>query len=195
MNTSMLLIAAMISGNGRRRSELISFFMRQRTRSLKKWRHIITTLLSLYYVYKGGSLKVKTSAGEVDITDPSLSDSERLRAMAEQAKNNSEDQRWLTLWNKALDLIFYYLEDDSDMQLMQADLWRTMDYADAPSAAEYQSMVQRYDTRFASAPVSTTAPMVATQRGWLPDAAVVDPNTQLGSATNPIVVNSKKGGL
>lgn len=191
MNTSMLLIAALVSGNGRRRGELISFFMRQRTRSLKKWRHIITTLLSLYYVYKGGSLKVKTSAGEVDITDPSLSDSERLRAMAEQAKLNSEDQRWLHLWNRGLDLVFFYLEDDSDMQLMQADLWRTMDYADAPSAAEYQNMQARYDARFASAP-ATSAPVT---RGWLPDAAPLDPNTQLGSATNPIQVNARKGGL
>ena len=119
---SMFLIAALVSTNPRRRTELIQFFQRQRIRSLRKARYVISLIISLYYTWKGGGLRVKNGAGmDVDITDPSLTDTERLRALAEQNKINSNDLRMMELLRQILDLIFYWLEDDSDLELMRRD--------------------------------------------------------------------------
>jgi hypothetical protein len=154
----MMMLAAMIGGNPRRRGELIAFFKRQRARSLKKWRHIISTLLALYYTWKGGSLRVKNASGaEVDITDPSLTDSERILALAQQNKLNSDDQRWFTLLNQGVDLIFFWLDDGMEIELMQADLWRTMDYEDAPSASHLQDLIERFNARVSSNGSASTA--------------------------------------
>lgn len=182
---SMFLIAALVSNNPRRRTELISFFQRQRIRSLRKARYVISLIISLYYTWKGGGLRVKNVAGnEVDITDQSLTDSERIRALAEQNKINSNDLRMMELLRQILDLIFYWLEDDSDMELMRADLWRTMDYADAPSADQFQAMNANYNQRFSAAPTN-----------GLQNAAAIDRNAQLGSPNNPISVDGRRGGL
>jgi hypothetical protein len=146
---NIMMLAGMVSGNPRRRAELVAFYKRQRSRSLKKWRHIISTLLALYYTWKGGSLRVKNGSGvEVDITDPTLTDSERIRALAQQSKLNSDDQRWMTLLNQGVDLIFFWLDDDSELEVMQADLWRTMDYEDAPSAGRLQELIESYNAKF-----------------------------------------------
>jgi hypothetical protein len=181
----MFLISALISTNPRRRNELIQFFQRQRIRSLRKARHVISLIISLYYTWKGGGLRVKNSAGnEVEITDPTLTDSQRIRALAEQSKINSNDLRMMELLRQILDLIFFWLEDDSDLELMRADLWRTMDYADAPSADQFQAMNANYNQRFGSAPMNS-----------LQNASAVDRNAQLGSPNNPIPVDSRRGGL
>lgn len=191
MNTSMFLIAALVSGNGRRRNELIQFFMRQRQRSLKRWRHIISLGIALYYTWKGGSLTVRNGSGvEVDITDKSLTDSERIRALAEQSKLNSQDQRQFELARQVLDLLFFWLEDDSDMQLLQADLWRSMDFADAPSQADYERMEANYNRRF-----SGSSSYSGGSTKLLPDAEARDETAQMGSSRNPIKVDARKGGL
>lgn len=193
MNTSMFLIAALVSGNGRRRNELIQFFMRQRQRSMKRWRHIISLAIALYYTWKGGSLRVKNASGtEVDITDTTLTDSERLRALAEQAKLNSQDQRQLELLRQAVDMLFFWLEDDSDMQLLQADLWRSMDFADAPSQAEYERMEASYNRRFNGSSSSYSG---GSSTKLLPDAEPRDDTAQMGTSRNPIKVDARKGGL
>lgn len=197
MNTSMFLIAALVSGNGKRRNELIQFFMRQRQRSLKRWRHIISLGISLYYTWKGGNLRVKNSSNvEVDITDPTLSDSERIRALAEQAKLNSNDQRQFELLRQVLDLLFFWLEDDSDMQLLQADLWRSMDFADAPSQADYERMEANYNRRFSGSTNGFSGSAGSSSgRKLLQDAPERDETAQMGTSRNPIRVDERKGGL
>jgi hypothetical protein len=193
----MMMLAAMIGGNPRRRNEMLQFFLRQRKRNLKKWRHVASILIALYYTWKGGSLVVKNGKGvEVEITDPSLTDSERIRALAEQSKLNSQDQRWAELLRQAMDLIFYWLDDDSDVQLMQADLWRSMDYADAPSADVVAQLEAAYAARMngGGGGGSSGGGSSYGSNGLL-NAPSVNRNTQMGTATNPINVDARRGGL
>lgn len=192
---NLMMLALMVQGSPRNRGSLLKFFMRQRARSMKKWKHFLVTLVAAYYTWKGGSLKVKNASGvEVDITDVSLSDSERLMALAQQQKLNSEDQRWFNLLIKGIDLAFLLLDDDSEIELMMADLGRTLDFNDAPSLEQLQSMQAAYDARMGSTSGSSGGGSSYGSNGLL-NAPAVNRNTQMGTATNPIPVDGRRGGL
>lgn len=143
------LFALLISNNPRKRKTLMNVLRKMRERSMRKWKWVVLTLLDLYFFYLGGSLTVKNSAGaEVQIDDPSLTDTERLRAISIQNTRNSNYERFYRLVVRAIDIIFDALSDPDEIELFESDLFGGLDYVEAPDPSRMAALEQRWGDRY-----------------------------------------------
>ena len=116
---------------------------------------------------------VDKAGKELDITDPALPMDVRLQAMALQGKQNSNDNRLYFLLISLIDWIFLMVYDSRDMEIYQGELFRALDYSDAPSPEQLAEWNARYQAQWSQP--AAAAPIAA--------AAASGP---LGSQGNPI---------
>lgn len=169
-----LMILALTQKSSQSRARLIEALRRKRDRAMMKWKSLAITIVGFYFWWKGGGVTVVDKAGkELDITDPALPMDVRLQAMALQGKQNSNDNRLYFLLISLIDWIFLMVYDSRDMEIYQGELFRALDYSDAPSPEQLAEWNTRYQAQWSQP--AAAAPIAA--------AAASGP---LGSQGNPI---------
>jgi hypothetical protein len=157
-----LMILALTQKSSQSRARLIEALRRKRDRAMMKWKSLAITIVGFYFWWKGGGVTVVDKAGkELDITDPALPMDVRLQAMALQGKQNSNDNRLYFLLISLIDWIFLMVYDSRDMEIYQGELFRALDYSDAPSPEQLAEWNARYQAQWsqpqAAAPIAAAA--------------------------------------
>ena len=162
-----LMILALTQKSSTSRARLIEALRRRRERSMMKWKAVLITLLGVYFWWKGGGVTVVEKSGKsMDITDPALPMDVRLQAMALQSTQNSNDNRLYFMLISIIEWLFLMVYDSRDMEIYQGELFRALDYQDAPSAEQLAAMNAQYAAQWSQtqrptmfAPPAPTAPM------------------------------------
>ena len=171
-----LMILALTQKSSTSRARLIEALRRKRDRAMLKWKALAITIVGFYFWWKGGGVTVVDKGGkEVDITDPTLSMEVRLQAMALQGKQNSNDNRLYFLLLSLIDWLFLMVYDSRDMEIYQGELFRALDYSDAPSPEQLAEWNARYQAQWQQPAATAAAPIAA-----------VAASGPLGSQTNPL---------
>ena len=132
-----LMILALTQKSSTSRARLIEALRRRRDRSMIKWKALAITRVGFYFWWKGGGVTVVDKSGKsMDITDPALPMEVRLQAMALQSTQNSNDNRLYFLLLSVIEWLFLMIYDSRDMEIYQGELFRALDYSDAPSAEQ-----------------------------------------------------------
>lgn len=157
-----LMILALTQKSSQSRARLIEALRRKRDRAMMKWKSLAITIVGFYFWWKGGGVTVVDKAGkELDITDAALPMEVRLQAMALQGKQNSNDNRLYFLLISLIDWIFLMVYDSRDMEIYQGELFRALDYSDAPSPEQLAEWNARYQAQWsqpqAAAPIAAAA--------------------------------------
>lgn len=157
-----LMILALTQKSSQSRARLIEALRRKRDRAMMKWKALAITLVGFYFWWKGGGVTVVDKSGkELDITDAALPMEVRLQAMALQGKQNSNDNRLYFLLISLIDWIFLMVYDSRDMEIYQGELFRALDYSDAPSPEQLAEWNARYQAQWsqpqAAAPIAAAA--------------------------------------
>ena len=147
-----LMILALTQKSSTSRARLIEALRRRRDRSMLKWKALAITLVGFYFWWKGGGVTVVDKSGKsMDITDPALPMEVRLQAMALQSTQNSNDNRLYFLLLSVIDWLFLMIYDSRDMEIYQGELFRALDYADAPSAEQLAQWNAQYTQQWQQA--------------------------------------------
>lgn len=144
-----LMILALTQKSSHSRARLIEALRRKRDRAMMKWKSLAITIVGFYFWWKGGGVTVIDKSGKsLDITDPALPMETRLQAMALQSTQNSNDNRLYFLLISLIDWVFLMVYDSRDMEIYQGELFRALDYADAPSPEQLAEWNSRYQAQW-----------------------------------------------
>jgi hypothetical protein len=175
--------AVLLANNPRSRTNIMEVMRRQRQRSQMKWKAIVMFLINVYFWWKGGGATViDTKTGNrVDIADPSLPMDVRLQAMAVQATANSNDSRLYFLLTSIVEWVFVMLYDSLEVELFQGELYRALDYQNAPSPDQLAAWNTQYQQMFSQA-ASQVSPFGAPKIAPAAPAGVNSIRTSAGPA-------------